>query len=472
MIPDAPRRPTEWLGLNRGHECDIIGPILAIPKAIIMKIKIGIRREDINKWEKRVPLIPSHVRELSDRHPVEFMVQPSAIRVFTDADYRADGVAVAETLSPCPIVFALKEIPIELLEKNKVYIFFSHTAKGQSQNMPMLKRMMELGCTLIDYEKMVDEKGRRVLYFGNYAGHAGIIDTLWALGRRLDAEGLANPFTVLEPTHRYQSLVEAREAVGKLSWRIAREGLPRELGTVVFGFFGYGHVSQGAQDTFDILPVETVRPADVPRLVESGAGAPGRLYKAVFHEEDMVRPIDPKKAFDLQDYYENPQNFRPVTEEYVPYFTALVNGIYWTPKFPKYITKPFLKKLYGGGVKPRLKVVGDITCDINGSIECTVQPTDSEEPVYIYDPIADRAIMGFEGNGPAVLAVYNLPAELPLESSTYFSGKLKEHVPAIASARFDASFAECGLPDVLRRAVILYRGGLTPDFAYLAKYLG
>ncbi len=332
--------------------------------------------------------------------------------------------------------------------------------------------MMELGNTLIDYEKMVDEKGRRVLYFGNYAGHAGMVDTLWALGRRLDVEGLPHPFRGLEPAHCYQSLVELKEAVGKLAWRIVKNGLPRELGTVVFGFFGYGHVSQGAQEIFDLLPVETVRPADVRKLVEANAGAPGRLYKTVFHEEDMVKPVDPSRTFDLQDFYENPQAYRPVTEEVVPYLTAIVNGIYWTPKFPKYVTKAFLKKLYGGSSRPRLKVVGDITCDINGSIESTVQATDSEDPVYVYDPAADRAVLGFEGNGPAVLAVYNLPAELPLESSTYFSGKLKDHVPAIAAADFAGRFETCGLPDVLRRAVILYRGALTPDFAYLAKFVG
>ena len=437
-----------------------------------MTCKIGIRREDINKWERRVPLIPSHVRELAETHGLEFRVQPSAIRVFADADYRDDRVAVEESLSPCRVVLALKEIPLELIERNKVYVFFSHTAKGQSQNMPMLRRMMDLGCTVIDYEKMVDAQGRRVLYFGNYAGHAGMVDTLWALGRRLAEEGLANPFTTLEPTHRYQSLVEVKEAVGKLAWKIVRGGLPRELGTVVFGFFGYGHVSQGAQEIFDILPVETVRPADVPRLVETGAGAPGRLYKTVFHEEDMVKPLDPARPFDVQDFYQNPQAYRPVTEEVVPYLTALVNGIFWTPKFPKYVTKAFLKRLYGGGARPRLKVVGDITCDINGSIECTVRPTDSEDPVYVFDPEKDKAIPGFAGNGPAVLAVYNLPAELPLESSTYFSGKLKDLVPAMAAADYEARFETCGLPDVLRRAVIVYRGELAPDYAYLAQSLG
>jgi len=437
-----------------------------------MNTKFGIRREDINKWEKRVPLIPSHARELSDKYPVEFRIQPSEIRIFNDADYRLAGIPVEETLSPCPIILALKEIPMDLIEKGKTYIFFSHTAKGQAQNMPMLKKMMDLGCTIIDYEKLVDEKGRRVLYFGNYAGHAGMIDTLWTLGKRLEAEGLANPFTILHPTHRYQSLVDAKEAVGKLAWKLVTQGPPQELGPIVFGFFGYGHVSEGAQEIFDILPVEPIRPADLPLLFQRGERTHRNLYKAVFHEEDMVRPIDPGKPFDLQDYYRNPQGYRPITEDLVPYLTAVVNGIYWTPKFPKYITKPFLKKLYSGDTPPRLRVVGDITCDINGSIECTVQATDSENPVYVYDPFEDKAVPGFSGRGPAVLAVYNLPAELPLESSTYFSGKLKEYIPSLAAARLDRPFAESGLPDVLRQAVILYRGELTPAYAYLAEYVG
>ena len=437
-----------------------------------MNTMIGIRREDINRWEKRVPLIPSHARELADRQAMEFRVQPSDIRVFTDTDYRAAGLTVAEGLSPCPIVLALKEIPIELIERGKTYMFFSHTAKGQPQNMPMLKRFLELGCTIIDYEKMVDEKGRRVLYFGNYAGHAGMVDTLWALGRRLEVEGTPNPFTSLRPTHTYANLVEAREAVAGLGARIAAEGLPAGLDPLVIGFFGYGHVSQGAQEIFDLLPAETVPPAGLRALVGRGGGDGRRVYKTVFREEDMVRPADPAGTFDLQDYYDRPERYRPVTEGFVPYLTALVNGIYWTPKFPKYVTKGFLRTLYGGGARPRLRVVGDITCDIGGSIECTVMPTDSENPVYVYDPLTDKATLGFAGRGPAVLAVYNLPAELPLESSTYFSGKLKEHMPAVAAARFDRPFAECGLPDVLRRAVIVYRGELAPDYAYLAKHLG
>jgi hypothetical protein len=437
-----------------------------------MKTIIGIRREDINKWERRVPLIPSHARELVEKYPLEIRVQPSDIRVFTDDDYRLSGIPVSENLSPCSIVLALKEIPIERLEKDKVYLFFSHTAKGQSHNMPMLKKMMEMGCSIIDYEKMVNEKGQRVLFFGNYAGHAGIVDTLWALGRRLALEGIPNPFTLLHPTHHYKSLVDAKEAVGEVAWKIIREGLPRELAPLVVGFFGYGHVSQGAQETFNILPVETIRPRDLPRLFEPGEQESLRtIYKVVFKEEDMVEPVGTGRSFDLQDYYQNPQNYRPVVEEFVPYLTALINGIYWTPKYPRFVTKAFLKKLYAGGGRPRLRVIGDITCDIDGSVECTVEATDPENPVYVYDPFQDRAVLGFEGTGPVVLAVYNLPAELPLEASTYFSGGLKDHIPAIARGNFSGSFADCGLPDVIRRAVILYRGELAPDFAYLSRFI-
>ncbi len=432
---------------------------------------IGIRREDINKWEKRVPLIPSHAAELVREHGLEIRVQSSAIRVFADGDYVGHGIHVVEDLASCPVILGLKEIPLDRLERDKTYIFFSHTIKGQSQNMPMLKKMMELGCALIDYEKMVNDKGQRVLYFGNYAGHAGMVDTLWTLGRRLDAEGIRNPFSMLHPAHHYRSLVDLKEAVGKLAWKIIRDGLPPALGPLVVGFLGYGHVSQGAQEVFDILPVETIHPRDLAALAASGRDFSRTLFKVVYKEEDMVEPAVPGKAFDLQDFYANPQGYRPVLERTVPYLTALVNGIYWTPKFPKYVTKPFLKKLYGGAAKPRLRVVGDITCDINGSIESTVMATDPENPVYVYDPQRDEALPGVEGNGPVVLAVYNLPAELPLEASTYFSGRLKEYIPAIASADFQGTFAACRLPDVVRRAVILYRGELTPDFAYLGAYV-
>lgn len=432
---------------------------------------IGIRREDINPWERRVPLIPSHVRELIRDHGLEVYIQPSAIRVFPDAEYTLAGARVSEDICPSKIVFAIKEIPIESLAKAKVYVFFSHTAKGQSYNMPMLKRMMELGCSIIDYEKIVNEKGQRILFFGSYAGQAGMIDSLWALGRRLQLEGVETPFLRLKQAIHYKNLVEAKNEVAEVGRLIQQKGLPSRLVPFVCGFLGYGHVSQGAQEIYGLLPHDTVSPRDLAGLFRKTGPAARGLYKVVFKEEDMVRPAAPGGVFDLQDYYREPGKYVSIVESYVPYLSLLINGIYWTKKYPKYITKPFLAKLYGGQEPPRLKVVGDITCDIDGSVECTVQATHSDEPVYVYDPAKDAAVMGIEGNGPVVMAVYNLPAELPLESSSFFSGGLKTYVPAIAAADFQGPFEKCELPPEVRKAVILYRGELAPDYRYMSEYV-
>lgn len=436
-----------------------------------MRCKIGIRREDINRWEKRVPLAPEDVRDLGAKYPLDFIVQPSDIRAFNDDEYRAAGAAVAEDICPSRVVLALKEIPVELIRSGKVYVFFSHTIKGQEHNMPMLRKMMELGCTVIDYERMVDEQNRRVIYFGNYAGHAGMLDTLWALGRRLALEGIRNPFTSLGETVEYSGLEALKDAVREVGKRIVKEGLPESVRPLTIGFFGYGHVSQGAQEILELLPLETVAPADLSGLAAKGSSVPGRVFKTVFKEEDMVVARSGNGRFDLQDYYRNPDKYRPVVENYVPYLTVIVNGIYWTDKYPRYVTKSFLKGLYGGPVRPKLRVIGDITCDINGSIESTIEATDSENPVYVYDPKRDLALKGFEGNGPVVMSVYNLPAELPAESSRHFSSVLKRFVPEIASADYGRDLAACGLPDVVRRAVIVYNGRLTPEYEYLKPYL-
>jgi hypothetical protein len=151
-------------------------------------------------WERRVPLIPQDAKELVEKDGLEIVVQSSHKRVFTDADYCQAGIEVADDLASCPIVFGIKEIPIPVLERGKTYVFFSHTIKGQAYNMPMLQQILDMGCTLIDYEKVTDEDGRRLIFFGNYAGLAGMIETLWAFGKRLAFEGIPNPFEGVKRT--------------------------------------------------------------------------------------------------------------------------------------------------------------------------------------------------------------------------------------------------------------------------------
>jgi alanine dehydrogenase len=137
-----------------------------------MSLMLGIRREDKNKWEKRTPVTPEHVKKLKDEHDINAIIQTSPIRIFKDKEYQSIGAQVQEDISNSVVIFAVKEIPLDLFEKNKTYVFFAHVIKGQKKNMPMLKKMMQQGCTLIDYEKITDDKGRRLVFFGRYAGLA------------------------------------------------------------------------------------------------------------------------------------------------------------------------------------------------------------------------------------------------------------------------------------------------------------
>jgi len=437
-----------------------------------MKTIIGIRKEDKNKWERRTPLIPSHLTELMREHHLDIVVQSSPLRVFPDEDYRREGAKVEENLGACSLILAIKEIPVGLLERGKTYLFFTHTTKGQPHNMPLLKKLVDLGCSLIDYEKIVNEKGQRLLFFGRQAGQAGMIETLWSLGQRLKAEGLsANPFQSVRQTYTYKSLVEAKEEIQKLGWQIHDRGLHPSLSPLVCGFSGYGHVSQGAQEIFDLLPFEEIQAEDLKSFFESGNQSSSRLYKVVFKEKDMVQPKAQGLPFDLQDYYNHPEKYESFFDSYLPYLTILVNCIFWAPKYPRFVTKSVLKKLYGADRAPRLRVIGDITCDINGSMECTVKSTEPDKPSFIYDPFKDAAVESFEGRGPVVMAVDNLPAELPLESSIFFSGALKPFMPSIAAADFSGDLDHCHLQEPIRKALILYRGSFTPEYDYMRDFI-
>jgi len=436
-----------------------------------MKNIIGIRKEDMNPWERRVPLIPSHIRELIKNHGLEFRIQRSKNRCFADEDFRLEGARLGNSLKPCSVILGVKEIPPSSFERGKTYLFFSHTIKGQARNMPMLGRMADLRCTLIDYEKIVDGKGRRLVFFGRQAGAAGMIDTLWALGKRLDVEGRDNPFSGLRQTGKYQSLVEAKEDIAEVGSRIRRFGLPRALTPLVCGITGYGHVSQGAQEIFDLLPAEDIEPGGFAALFKTKKFSPYRVYKTIFREENLVRPRSARQRFDLEEYYAHPERYEAVLETYLPWLTVLVNGVYWAPQYPHFVTKRFIQTLYSRKSPPRLKVIGDISCDVEGGVECTLVSTTPKDPAFVYDPVRDAAVPGFKGRGPVILAVYNFPAEIPLESSVFFSQALKPFIPAIAKADFDGDFSACRLPRAVKKAVILYRGEFPSRYKYMRDFL-
>ncbi len=428
---------------------------------------IGIRKEDKNRWERRVPIIPEHIEKLKRDYKIETIVQPSSIRVFSDMEYRKAGAIVIEDLSESDIIFAVKEIPLELFNPGKTYVFFSHTIKGQRHNMPMLKKMMELGCTLIDYERIMDKSGRRLIFFGKYAGLAGAIDTLWGLGKRLAYENVLTQFCQIDPAWRYGSLERAKSEIKKVGDRIAEEGLPDEVVPLIIGIGGYGNVSKGAQEIIDLLPTRRIEPSQLQEIYKNPSN--NIIYETIFKEEHIVEPIEEGRDFDLQDYYKNPHHYRPIFERYLPYLSVLINAIYWDKQYPRLVTIDYLKEHLNNDL--RLKIIGDISCDIEGAIECTKRATDIDNPFMVFDPVTEQVERGYKGKGLPIMAVDNLPCEFAAEASADFSSVLLKFIPEIASADFSVDFSMSDLPREIKNAVILYKGELTPEYEYLKKYL-
>jgi alpha-aminoadipic semialdehyde synthase len=435
-----------------------------------MNTRIGVRREDKSRWERRVPVTPEDAENLKEQHDIEVVVQPSPIRAFSEEEFTQAGAIVQEELSDCPVVFAVKEMPLDFFEPGKTYVFFAHVIKGQPYNMPMLQRMMDLGCTLIDYEKITDDKGRRLIFFGWHAGVVGMVESLWALGKRLEWEGIPNPFAQLRHTYQYDGLKEVKQAIIEAGEEIKAHGLPEPVAPLIVGVAGYGHVASGVWEILDLLPVKEIEPDEVAAVAESSDYSENVIYKVVFKEEHTVEPISPQDHFELQDYYDHPEKYRGMFESYVPYLTMIMNCIYWEEKYPRLVTKEYLKQLYSDG-QPRLRVTGDISCDIEGAIECTVRCTKVDKPVFVYNPFTGETTDGYAGEGPVVMAVDILPSELPREASEDFSGVLREFVPSIAQANYSVPFEQLALPPEIKRAVIVYQGELTPNYRYIEQYL-
>jgi saccharopine dehydrogenase (NAD+, L-lysine-forming) len=373
---------------------------------------------------------------------------------------------VDEDLGPASVILAVKEIPPHLLLPGKVYACFAHVTKGQANNMGMLRRLLELGCTLVDYEKITDDKKRRLVFFGRYAGYAGMIETLRGLGLRMQWEGVATCLSRVKPAYEYHDLTDAKNHLRELASGLMLE---KRASPLVFGFSGYGNVSSGAQEVLSCfdpveIPVRELAARDWSR-------SPARPLKVVFREEDIVRRRDAARPFDLQEYYSKPEEYESRFETWLSYLDVLVNCIYWEPRYPRLVTREWADRNYGPGCRPRLKVIGDISCDVHGSIEITARIAEPDHPCYVYLPGEGEVRDGIEGAGPVILAVDNLPCELPRESSMYFSSVLREMVIPLAGADWTKPFAALDVPSFLKKAILVHRGELAPEYRYLQQYL-
>jgi alpha-aminoadipic semialdehyde synthase len=434
-------------------------------------VTIGIRREDKNKWERRVPLTPDDVAELGRRHDLAFVVQPSQIRVFGDDEYVAAGAAVQEDLAAAGIVVAVKEIPLELLRGRTTYLFFSHTVKGQKYNMPLLQKILDLGATLIDYERIVNEQNRRLIFFSLHAGYAGMAETLAAAGRRLALQGRHTALVDIKPAHEYGDLDELKAHLREIGARLSAAAAAGEGKPLIIGMAGYGNVAAGCREVLDCLPARELKVTELADAANAGVADLGPLAFVTFREEHMVEPRSADAQFVLQDYYQHPENYRGIFERHLQYLDILVNSIYWDTPYPRLLTRKWARTAWAQGKQPRLQVIGDISCDLEGAIELTTKPTMPDEPCYVAVPDTGELLMGVEGPGPVIMAVDNLPCEVPRESSQYFSRVLSNMMPALAQADFSVRFESLLLPPHLKKAVIAHRGALAPDYRYLQEYL-
>lgn len=442
---------------------------------------IGIRREDLNKrGERRVAIPPQYVsaiQELGTRIQIQPGINPNTLepkRAFLDAAYEAQGAIVSENLSNSDFIFGLKEVKTDFLLPNKAYAFFSHTHKGQEKNRGMLSRMVQQKNTLIDYELITDEKGQRIITAFTYmAGYAGMIDSLWALGQRLDQQGIKSPWLEISQSIDFNNLSTAKRKVQEVGSKIGEYPLPSH--PLICTFLGNGRTSQGAQEIWDLLPSEEIPLKDLTRVFEGGDRS--KVYKLVTDIPELFRlregvPMH-KDTLSRDEYIGlylgEPQYFESNLDQILPYSTLLMNCILWSPKYPRMLSRDQAAQWFS----PRapLTVIGDITCDPEGSIEFS-QETWIDKPVFVYDPQGRVSTPGFEGPGIAVMAVTNLPCEFSADSSLRFGQDLEPYLLDWVQADFSADNPEAaGLPAPIQRAVILWKGRFMKDYQYMEGFV-
>ena len=366
---------------------------------------IGIVRESRND-ENRTPLVPEHIKKYKESNPnINFIIQPSNSRCFSDEEYELCGAKINENLNQCSIIFGVKEIDPNILINNRTYLFFSHTFKINKQQKNIEKHKKDLllsilnkKITLIDYENIRGKNGTRCLGFGRFAGIVGCYNTLNLLLRVLGKQSLASAYKIDD----YERLV----------LNLKNLYFPKTKILVT----GDGRVAKGVIELLNQTNIKAVSKKD---FLEKKFDQP---IFCNLETKDYVTN-NSSTNFNLEHFINNPQDYSSSALQYIKETNILISAHYWDPSSPKIFENEDLKVLQN------LKIVGDITCDINGSVPTTIRSTTIEEPNYWIERYTLKEI-DENNDGIAVMAVDNLPSELPRDSSTEFSeGIIKEVLP-------------------------------------------
>ncbi len=368
-------------------------------------INIGIVRESRND-ENRTPLVPEHIKKYKESNPnINFIIQPSNSRCFSDEEYELCGAKINENLNECSIIFGVKEIDPNILINNRTYLFFSHTFKINKQKKNIEKHKKDLllsilnkKITLIDYENIRGKNGTRCLGFGRFAGIVGCYNTLNLLLRVIGKQSLASAYKIDD----YERLV----------LNLKNLYFPKTKILVT----GDGRVAKGVIELLNQTNIKAVSKKD---FLEKKFDQP---IFCNLETKDYVTN-NSSTNFNLEHFINNPQDYSSSALQYLKETNILISAHYWDPSSPKIFENEDLKDLQN------LKIVGDITCDINGSIPTTIRSTTIEEPNYWIERYNLKEI-DENNDGIAVMAVDNLPSELPRDSSTEFSeGIINEVLP-------------------------------------------
>lgn len=449
-------------------------------------LTIGILRETYCGWERRAPLCPHHVQELLSGSGLnKVLIQPSSQRCFSNMEYEQAGAVVSDDLSHADIILGVKRpVDPESMIEDKTYVFFSHVIKGQESNMGLLQRVLDKKIQLVDYECIVEEdaNGRhnRLVAFGKYAGLAGMIDTFYPLGRRLVSDyGIHTPFIKCPLASMQKDLAHAKQTIQQIGEQIAYEGMPDEFGEpLVFTVTGKGgRVYGGAMEILDLLPQERILAKDLPELFAQSNRDPYKVYSVTPSPEEMYYRKD-DGSFSYEDWQKEPEDYASRFATHIaPYTHAMVNCIYWDPRYARLLTKDEVQTLHENGQK-RLMVVSDISCDVNGSIEFLDRSCTIDRPFFQYNPLTHTEVCADIGDkGITVMGTDILPAELPKESSDHFGNAVVKVLNELFDSRAEktantVSMDLKGGPEVLSTACITTPDGeLRDKFHYLESFL-
>lgn len=397
-------------------------------------MKFGIIKERKNPPDRRVVFTPEELVRLQNDYPDALVkVESSDIRVFSDEEYSKLGIEVAQDISDCEVFFGVKEIPVDYLIPNKKYFFFSHTIKMQPYNRKLLQAILDKNIALYDHETIVDANNKRLIGFGRYAGIVGAYNGFRAFGVKYELFSLPK--------------AETLNSKEDLIVRLRRQILPN----IKIVLTGHGKVGMGAKEILDGMKIKQVSVDDFLNKVYS---------QPVYTQIDVLdynKRLD-GQVLDNKDFYHNPQDYTSNFERFTKVADIFMAGHFHGNNAPDILTQDMLK-----AADCKIKVVADISCDVNGPIACTIKASTIAEPFFGYLPSEHKEVPYTHPGSIMVMSVDNLPCELPKDASEGFGEMFMEHViPAFFNGDKDG---------ILQRAKITENGKLTPRFAYLQDYV-